>query len=92
MEPRPEIHPLAVKVMAEVGIDISQQRPKSVSTYLGKALVRHILIVCDKANGTCPRIWPGTFSRTFMPFDDPASFEGTEEEKLMAPLRSRARN
>jgi arsenate reductase len=83
MEPRPEVHPLAVKVMAEIGIDISHQRPKPVSTYLGKAVVRHIIIVCDKANGTCPRIWPGALSRTFMPFDDPAKFDGSEQEKLV---------
>ena len=81
-EPKPEVHPMAVKVMAEVGIDISGQKPKALNTYLGRAPVKHLLIVCDKANGTCPRIWPGAYTRAYMPFDDPATFEGTEEQTL----------
>ena len=81
-EPKEEIHPLAVRVMAEAGIDISGQRPKSLSRFLGSAPVRHVLIVCDNANQTCPRVWPGCFTRTYMPFDDPTQFVGTEEETL----------
>jgi len=50
--------------------------------YLGRAPVRHLLIVCDKALGSCPRIWPGAFTRSYLPFDDPAAFEGTPEETL----------
>lgn len=52
--PQEQVHPLAVLVMAEVGIDISHQRPKSSTTYLGHHPVRHILIVCDKANYDVP--------------------------------------
>jgi arsenate reductase len=81
-QPKEQVHPLAVEVMAEVGIDISDHRPKSSSTYLGHHPVRHILIVCDKANMTCPRIWPGALTRTYLPFDDPAAIEGSDEEKL----------
>lgn len=81
-EPKAEIHPLAVKVMAEVGIDISQQRPKDLAQYLGRLPVAHLLIVCDRANQTCPRIWPGAFSRTYLPFDDPAQFVGSEAETI----------
>jgi arsenate reductase len=81
-QPKEQVHPLAVEVMAEVGIDMSHQRPKSSSTYLGHYPVRHILIVCDKANMTCPRIWPGALTRTYLPFDDPAAIEGSDEEKL----------
>ena len=81
-QPQPRIHPLAVKVMAEKGIDISGQHPKNLGEYLGRAPVRHLLIVCDKANGTCPRIWPGAYTRAYMPFDDPAAFVGDEETKL----------
>jgi arsenate reductase len=89
MDPKDEVHPLAIKVMAEVGIDISQRRPKSASSYLGHKPVRHILIVCDKAATSCPRIWPGAYSRTSMPFDDPAEAEGSEEEKLAVFRRVR---
>ena len=89
MDPKEEVHPLAVKVMAEIGLDISRQRTKSSREYLGHHPVRHVLIVCDKANGTCPRIWPGAYTRTYMPFDDPAEAEGTEAQKLAVFRRVR---
>ena len=66
-DPKEQVHPLAVQVMAEVGIDIGAQKPKSLKVYLGRAPVAHLLIVCDHANQTCPRIWPGAFTRTYMP-------------------------
>ena len=81
-QPKSEVHPLAVRVMKEIGIDISDQRPKDVHEFLGKAPVRHVLIVCDNANQSCPRVWPGAFSRTFTPFDDPAAAAGSESERL----------
>ena len=80
--PRSEVHPLAVRVMNEIGIDISQQQPESITSYLGRSPVRHLLIVCDKAHSTCPRVWPGTYSRDYMPFDDPAVADGPEEQRL----------
>lgn len=89
MDPKDQVHPLAVKVMAEIGIDISDQRPKSSRTYLGHQPVRHILIVCNKASGTCPRIWPGAATRTYMPFDDPAEAAGTTSEKIAVFRRVR---
>lgn len=81
-EPKDEVHPLAVRVMSEAGVDISGHRPKNSSEYLGRLPVRHLLIVCGNADQSCPRIWPGTLTRTFMPFDDPAHFKGTEAETL----------
>ncbi len=88
-QPKPQVHPLAVRVMKEAGIDISDQRPKDIKEFLERAPVRHVLIVCDNANRSCPRIWPGTFSRTFMPFDDPAAATGSEAEKLAVFRRVR---
>jgi arsenate reductase len=88
-EPKPEVHPLAVRVMKEIGIDISRQHPKNISEFLGKVPVHHVLIVCDNANSSCPRVWPGSFSRTFMPFDDPAHAEGSEREVLAVFRRVR---
>jgi arsenate reductase len=82
IEPKSEVHPLAVRVMNEIGIDISNQRPKDVAEFVGKLSVSHLLIVCENANQSCPRAWPGAFSRTFMPFDDPAAASGTEAEQL----------
>ena len=87
--PKPEVHPLAVRAMKEVRIDISAQRPRDIGEFLGKRPVRHVVIVCDNANQSCPRVWPGTFSRTFMPFDDPAAATGTEAERLAVFRRVR---
>ena len=88
-DPGDRVHPLAVRAMKEVGIDVSGARAKPVTEFLGKAAVAHILIVCDHAEGTCPRIWPGAFSRTFMPFDDPAAAAGPDAERLAVFRRVR---
>jgi arsenate reductase (thioredoxin) len=87
--PAAAVHPLAVRVMAEVGIDIAHQRPKDVAQYLGRPHVRHLIIVCASADKECPRIFPGVLNRHFMPFDDPATLEGTEEEVLAGFRRIR---
>jgi arsenate reductase len=87
--PAPAVHPLAVRVMGEIEIDISAQRPNALTDFLGKAAVRHLLIVCDKANGTCPRIWPGCYSRQSMPFEDPAEATGSDEQVLAVFRRVR---
>ena len=76
-EPAERVHPLAVQVMAEKGIDISNQEPKNVGQYLGRLAVRHLIIVCSGANEKCPRIFPGMMNRQFWPFDDPAAFVGS---------------
>jgi arsenate reductase len=88
-DPADRVHPLAIQVMAEAGIDISGQRPKPLNQFLGKLPVGHLIIVCGNANRRCPRIWPGVFSRTFVPFDDPAGAEGDEFETLAVFRRVR---
>ena len=82
MDPKPEVHPLAIEVMREIGIDISQQHPTDVKEFLGRMSGGHLIIVCDKANDSCPRIFPGMWERLFWPFDDPAEFRGSREEIL----------
>jgi len=84
LEPNNEVHPLAIKVMAEIGIDISAQYPKAVDIYLGKLPIHYLLIVCNKAQSTCPRIWPGLpdEKRYYWPVNDPAAISGTTEEQL----------
>ncbi|HEX3356572.1 MAG TPA: arsenate reductase ArsC [Tepidisphaeraceae bacterium] len=88
-EPKDQVHPLAIRAMKEIGMDISGQRPKSTEAFLGKLPVRHLLIVCDNANKSCPRVWPGAFTRSYLPFDDPAEARGTEDEKLAVFRRVR---
>jgi arsenate reductase len=73
IDPADRIHPMAIDVMGEKGIDISHQEPKNVSKYLGRLPVRHLVIVCDQANEKCPRVFPGVLNRMFWPFDDPAT-------------------
>jgi len=81
-EPAERVHPLAVEVMAEKGIDISDKEPTDVGEYLGRLAVRYLIIVCQGANEKCPRIFPGMVNRLFWPFDDPAAFEGTPAATL----------
>ena len=81
-DPADRVHPLAVQVMAETGIDISGQRPKGVKEFLGRMPIRYLIIVCDGADESCPRIFPGVLHRLFWPFADPARFEGQPEEVL----------
>ena len=77
-----EINPLTFQVMKEKGYDLSGQSSKGVDRYLGKVLFQYLVIVCVSANGSCPTVWPGVSHRLFWPFEDPAAFEGTEEQKL----------
>ena len=81
LEPK-GLNPLTVKVMDEVGIDISGQTSKGVDTYLGKMLFQYLVTVCDDADKNCPTVWPGVNTRMHWSFQDPAAVEGPEEEKL----------
>ena len=80
-----KLNPVAVEVMKEVGIDISQNKTKSVFDFYkqGKRY-DYVITVCDESQaGRCPA-FPGTTltTRIHWGFNDPASFEGTWEEKL----------
>lgn len=74
------VHPLAVKAMAQRGIDISAGRSKSVSEFEGQTFDL-VVTVCDHANENCP-YFPDALRREHWPFDDPADATGTEEEQL----------
>lgn len=86
LEPGNEIHPLAIQVMKEIGIDISSQQPKAVDAYLGKRVIHFLMIVCDKAQSTCPRVWPGlpNEKRYYWPVNDPAAISGSIDDQLYA--------
>jgi len=81
LEPK-GLNPLTVKVMDEVGIDVSGQASKGVDIYLGKVLFQYLVTVCDDADKNCPTAWPGINTRMHWSFPDPAAAEGSEEEKL----------
>jgi arsenate reductase len=76
------INPLAEQVLSEIGVSTEGVRSKHVSEYLGKVTFHYVIIVCDSANDSCPRIWPGMLTRLFWPFEDPPAFRGTERERL----------
>jgi arsenate reductase len=80
--PKGEVHPLAIQVMRESGIDISRQHPKRLADVLGGKPVRHLIIVCGEAEISCPRSIPGVTERVFWPFDDPGRLAGSSEEKV----------
>ncbi len=82
LEPK-GVHPLTTKVMNEVGIDISNQTSKGIDTYLGKIRFQYLITVCDDAAQNCPTSLPGINARMHWSFEDPARFEGTEEEKIV---------
>jgi len=78
-----KLNTLAVEVMKEVGIDISQNKTKSVFDFYkqGKQY-DYVITVCDESqSGACP-VFPGRGERLHWSFADPSKFEGTKEEKL----------
>ena len=80
-EPAKEVHPLAVKTMAEAGIDISKNVPARVDDYLDREW-DYVITVCDQANESCPRFTGKVKHRLHMGFEDPAKATGTPEEVL----------
>lgn len=76
------MNPFTLKVMEEIGLDLSGQRSKSVGEYLGKMLFQHLITVCDDADRNCPTTWPGIPNRMHWSFEDPAAFEGADDDKL----------
>ena len=75
------VNPYAVKVMAEKGIDISKQNPKSVDIFL-KESFDYVITVCDGAKEVCPVFTGNVKHRLHISFEDPAGVKGNDEEKL----------
>lgn len=86
--PAPEVNPLAVRVMAEDGIDISRRIPCSVSRNIPEPWDT-VIIVCDGARETCPVFTGSVRRRLHIGFDDPAAAGGSEDERLRAFRRVR---
>ncbi|MCS7220127.1 MAG: arsenate reductase ArsC [Anaerolineae bacterium] len=76
------VHPLAIQVMSELGIDISHHRSKSADEFR-EASFDLVITVCDDAAEQCP-IWLGSGQRVHLGFPDPARVPGTLEEQLAA--------
>jgi arsenate reductase (thioredoxin) len=82
-----QVNPRAIQVMGELGIDISQQRSKSVDEMKGEQFDL-VITVCDRAAAQCP-MFPGNAEILHISFPDPAQATGTEEEILAVFRRVR---
>jgi len=81
-EPAERVHPLAVRAMAEIGIDIGSQYRKDLSRFVGQR-IDWVIAVCSRAAGNCP-FFPGSKALVHWFYDDPAAVEGTDEERMAA--------
>ena len=81
------VHPLAIRAMAEIGLDLSGHRSKHLNEFM-TATVETVITVCGNADQACP-IFPGQVNRHHWPFDDPAHATGTEEEQMAVFRRVR---
>lgn len=86
-KPAGYVHPLAIRVMQEVGLDISGHRSKHLNEFLDRP-VETVITVCGNADQVCPT-FPGQLNRYHWGFDDPAHATGTEEEQLAVFRRVR---
>ncbi len=75
------VNPMAVRVMSEVGVDISKNYPKNVSLYLNDKW-DYVITVCDDANETCPVFLGDVKHRLHYGFEDPSKFIGPEDQKI----------
>ena len=74
------VRPLAIRAMAELGIDISAQESKTLDRYVGQPFDA-VITVCDQANEACP-VFIGARKRLHWSFPDPSKAQGTEEQQL----------
>ena len=81
-EPR-MVHPLAIKAMQELGIDLGSQRAKGIEAFASEPPMDLVITVCHEAQETCP-IFPGARRQVHWGFPDPSRVTGTEEERLAA--------
>ena len=83
---------MAIRVMKEIGIDISHHTSKSVNEFIGNEF-DYVITVCDYAKEICP-IFPGAHNQQHIPFEDPVMFHGSEEQQLerFRKVRDQIRN
>jgi len=86
-KPSGYVHPLAIRALAEIGIDISAHRSKHLGEFLTQD-VETVITVCGNADQACP-MFPGQVNRHHWGFDDPAHATGTEEEQFAVFRRVR---
>ena len=86
-KPSGYVHPLAIRAMQELDIDISQNTSKSLEQFRDQSFDL-VVTVCDNAKESCP-VFPGAKETLHWPFDDPADATGTDDEKMVVFRRVR---
>lgn len=86
-KPAGYVHPLALRALAEIGLDLRGAVSKSVEQFQGRPFDL-VVTVCDHARETCP-VFPLAGETLHWPFDDPAEAEGDDETRLAAFRRVR---
>ena len=81
------VHPLAIRVMGEAGVDLSCHRSKTLDRFLEQPWDQ-VITVCDQANERC-QVFPRSAARLHWSFEDPSRATGTEEERLATFRRIR---
>lgn len=84
-QPAAQVHPGAVQAMAEIGLDISGQRPKPLSQFLGQEF-DYVLTVCNHAAETCP-FFPGRAERYHRDFTDPPAVPPEQQAATFRRVR-----
>jgi arsenate reductase len=79
-DPAKEVHPLTIEVMKEIDFDLSRNIPETVEKYLDKNF-DYVITVCDEAKENCPVFLGNVKTRLHIGFEDPAAFDGPEEQK-----------
>jgi arsenate reductase len=87
ISPTDEIHPCAVEAMREIGVDISDQYPKGLRTYMGKMGFNYLIIVCARAERDCPKTFPGVGTTFSWIFDDPRADESLPYDDTLECFR-----
>jgi arsenate reductase len=75
------INPLTLQVMQEAGVDMNTAYSKGLGEFMGRVHFGYLITVCGKAEEKCP-IFPDMGVRLHWPYEDPAAFVGTEEQKV----------
>ncbi len=78
-EPAPQVNPLAIEVMKEIGIDISNQNPKHVREFLNQK-IDFVITTCNNARKACPT-FPGKITNIHWGLEDPTDAKGSKEER-----------
>jgi arsenate reductase (thioredoxin) len=81
------VHPLAVRAMRDVGIDLSTHTSKTLDSLVNRPW-DYVITVCDSANERCP-LFPGHTTRLHWSFEDPSQASGREDERLAVFRRVR---